>query len=102
MVTVTVNRSAMRDENDDRTIEMLEQKRGRGRPKTGKAMTPAEKQAAYRERKKSNTVTVTVNRDDLAVLKQMVVNPDPALQLDPQAVERLSTSIFEAILAQKV
>ncbi len=102
MVTVTVYRSAMRDKNDDRTIEMLEQKRGRGRPKTGMAMTPAEKQAAYRERKKINTVTVTLNRDDLAVLKQMVVSPDPALQLDPEAVERLSTSVFEAILAQKI
>lgn len=30
---------------------MTEQKRGRGRPPTGAAMTPAEKQRAYRQRR---------------------------------------------------
>lgn len=38
------------------TLPLDEQpaKRKRGRPATGKAMTPAEKQRAYRERKKRN------------------------------------------------
>ncbi|YCH23998.1 hypothetical protein M1D96_11180 [Pseudomonas sp. D1-3] len=36
-------------------------KRGRGRPKTGNAMTPAEKQRAYRERQKAVAGNVTEN-----------------------------------------
>lgn len=40
-------------------------KRKRGRPVTGAAMTPAEKQRAYRERQKSN---VTVNKHDGAAV----------------------------------
>lgn len=39
-------------------------KRGRGRPKTGKAMTPAEKQRAYRERQKEAAGNVTENGGD--------------------------------------
>lgn len=46
----------MKDQADKQTQPLpLEQpKRGRGRPSTGAAMTPAEKQRAYRERQKSN------------------------------------------------
>lgn len=41
----------MKDPNDKRTAELIDPpKRGRGRPKTGEAMTPAERQRAYRER----------------------------------------------------
>lgn len=39
-------------------------KRGRGRPKTGNAMTPAEKQRAYRERQKAATGNVTEKSSD--------------------------------------
>lgn len=42
----------------------LEQpKRGRGRPKTGQAMTSAEKQKAYRDRQKAAAGNVTENTD---------------------------------------
>lgn len=46
----------MIDQNDKQTQKLaLEQpKRGRGRPSTGAAMTPAEKQKAYRERQKAS------------------------------------------------
>ncbi|MCU9948251.1 hypothetical protein [Pseudomonas sp. PDM13] len=46
----------MIDANDKATqalaLDEMPVKRGRGRPSTGKAMTPAEKQRAYRERQK--------------------------------------------------
>lgn len=41
-------------------------KRGRGRPKTGNAMTPAEKQRAYRERQKAASGNVTENTSTYA------------------------------------
>jgi len=44
------------------TLPFEPTKRGRGRPKTGKAMTPAEKQRAYRERQKA-AGNVTENTD---------------------------------------
>lgn len=42
----------MKDLDDKLTGDLIT-KRGRGRPATGKALTPAQKQKAYRERKKS-------------------------------------------------
>lgn len=53
----------MKDQRDTKTIDMIPAKRSRGRPVTGKALTPAEKQARYRARKAQKTVTVTFNRD---------------------------------------
>lgn len=50
-------------DNANQKLPLEQPKRGRGRPATGKAMTPAEKQAAYRARQKSN-VTDTVSRKD--------------------------------------
>lgn len=45
----------MIDHTNTQTQQLpLETKRGRGRPKTGTALTPAEKQKAYRERHKGN------------------------------------------------
>ena len=49
----------MIDANDKQTLPLIPEKRGRGRPKTGTAMTAAQKQKAYRERNKHN---VTVNK----------------------------------------
>ena len=56
----------MKDQADKQTQPLpLEQpKRGRGRPATGAAMTPAEKQKAYRERQKAAAGNVTVNNVD--------------------------------------
>lgn len=58
----------MIDAHDKKTQPLvLEQpKRGRGRPATGKAMTPAEKQKAYRERlakERANQVPTTWHRE---------------------------------------
>lgn len=50
----------MKDQNDNRTRELIDPpKRGRGRPKTGEAMTSAERQKAYRER---NRVFIKMQR----------------------------------------
>lgn len=46
----------MKDDLDNKTGDMLppaDQPRRRGRPPTGTALTPAEKQRAYRERQKA-------------------------------------------------
>lgn len=54
----------MKDANDKVTGELVElPKRGRGRPSTGQAMTPAERQAAYRARNALVPVTVDLPRD---------------------------------------
>jgi hypothetical protein len=56
----------MIDTLDKKTKDLpLEQpKRGRGRPKTGAALTPAQKQKAYRERLKGNVTVNTVTAID--------------------------------------
>jgi len=51
----------MIDHLDKQTTSLpLEIKRGRGRPKSGNALTPAQKQKAYRERKRGNVTANTV------------------------------------------
>lgn len=52
----------MKDTNDRRTGELVPVKRKRGRPVSGSAMTPAERQAAYRAR--NGLVPVTVELPD--------------------------------------
>jgi len=51
----------MRDVTDNRTGELggIEVKRGRGRPRKEGAMSNAERQAAFRARRRANDVTVT-------------------------------------------
>ena len=52
----------MKDAHDNQTPDLLPIKRPRGRPRTGKAMTQAERQAKYRAKVAQNNVTVTINR----------------------------------------
>lgn len=52
----------MKDAHDNQTPDLLPVKRPRGRPRTGKAMTQAERQAKYRAKVAQNNVTVTINR----------------------------------------
>ncbi|KWS42637.1 hypothetical protein [Pseudomonas syringae] len=60
----------MIDHADKQTQQLpLEAKRGRGRPPTGKAMTPAEKQKAYRDRNKGN---VTGKHGEIEALRKEV------------------------------
>ena len=42
----------MKDARDDQTLDLLPSGKRRGRPPTGKALSPAAKQAAYRARQR--------------------------------------------------
>lgn len=86
----------MKDNLDDRTVDFIPQKPKRGRPTTGRAMTPAQKQAAYRARQAELVVTVTFNREDINTLKRLIANPDLSLGLDKAAIERLMEAVFQA------
>ncbi|MFL9599850.1 hypothetical protein ACKC5Q_04040 [Aeromonas dhakensis] len=90
----------MKDQHDTQTQELIPAKRGRGRPSTGKALSPAEKQARYRARKAQETVTVTFNRADLATLKTLLANAPESLGLSAESIDRLAKSVFDSALAQ--
>lgn len=54
---------------DTQTLDLLPIPKRRGRPKTGRAMTPAQKQAAYRRRKKQiGLAAIELDRADVALL----------------------------------
>lgn len=65
----------MIDAKDKQTLPLIPEKRGRGRPKTGTAMTAAQKQKAYRERNKGNvTGTIVANLDENMALRQQLLD----------------------------
>ena len=53
----------MKDVNDNQTADLLPIKRPRGRPRTGSALSGAERQAKYRASQANKNVTVTFNRE---------------------------------------
>lgn len=59
----------MRDPHDDSTSDLLPMPRRRGRPRTGTALTPAQKQARYRERLRARSVSVTFGREAVEALE---------------------------------
>ncbi|PKQ71407.1 hypothetical protein CJF47_20590 [Aeromonas sobria] len=80
---------------------MIPQSRPRGRPSTGSALSPAQKQARYRARQAEKTVTVTFNRSDVATLKLLLANAPAELLLPVDALERLNAAVFDSALAQR-
>ncbi|MCD6620044.1 hypothetical protein [Aeromonas veronii] len=88
----------MKDVNDNQTADLLPLKRPRGRPRTGKAMSQAERQAKYRAKLADITVTVTFNRDDVPALKLLLANPNPALEVDQGTLDRIAQAVFAAAL----
>ena len=93
-------------ENNDVTDEVTvteTPKRKRGRPVTGKAMTAAEKQAAYRLRQRQKSVTVTISRGLLEYLDAQMVCIMEGRSLDiltPEQAEELHAAIRRASLVQ--
>ena len=83
-------------------LDLIPQKRGRGRPATGKALTPAEKQARYRARKAQETVTVTFNRSDIPALKILLAQADLSQLLPRDELDRLAKAVFDSSLDQSV
>lgn len=63
----------MKDQDDKQTLEiaLVQPKRGRGRPSTGAALTPAQKQKAYRERLKSNVTGKETTPEEVEKLREM-------------------------------
>lgn len=53
-------------DKQNQAIPIEQQKRGRGRPATGAAMTQAEKQKAYRERQKAKHEEIESEFDEIA------------------------------------
>lgn len=90
----------MKDVNDNQTADLLPIKRPRGRPRTGAAASGAERQAKYRSKQAENTVTVTFNRSDVPALKLLLANPNPALDVDQIALDRLVSALFNAAIEQ--
>ncbi len=86
----------MKDVNDNQTADLLPIKRPRGRPRTGTALTGAERQAKYRAQQAEKTVTVTFNREDLPALKLLLANPNPALDVDQVTLDRIAQALFDA------
>lgn len=64
-------------------------------------MTPAQKQAAYRQRQAEKSVTVTFNRKDIPALKLILANPSATLELQEDTLSRLNKAVFDAALNQK-
>ena len=88
----------MKDVNDNQTADLLPMKRPRGRPRTGKAMSQAERQAKYRAKMADITVTVTFNRDDVPTLKLLLANPNPVLEVDQATLDRIAQAVFGAAI----
>lgn len=77
-------------------LDLIPQRRGRGRPSTGKALTGAEKQARYRARQAEKVVTVTFNRSDLPDLKILLAQADLSRSLPIDVLDRLCKAVFGA------
>ena len=92
----------MKDERDDQTLDLRPSGKRRGRPRTGKALSPAAKQAAYRERQRKKTVTVTLNRPDCGELETFLLNlrEGRTSSLAPEVVARLHDAVRAAWVDQ--
>jgi hypothetical protein len=44
------------------------------------------------------TVTVTFNRDDVPALKLLLANPNPALDVDQETLDRIVAGVFAAAI----
>ncbi len=85
-------------------LDLIPQKRPVGRPATGKALTPAEKQARYRARKAQKSVTVTFNRDAVEALDMHIraLASGHDVSIDPDKLNSILESIRQATLSQLV
>lgn len=94
----------MKDHHDTQTQELIPSKRGPGRPKTGNALSPAEKQARYRARKAQKTVTVTFNRDAVDALESHIraLAAGYDAPLSPDMLQSMLDSIRSATQTQLV
>lgn len=83
-------------------LDLIPKSRSRGRPSTGSALTPAEKQARYRARQAAKTVTVTFNRSDIPALKTLLAQADLSQLLPRDELDRLAKAVFDSALSQSL
>lgn len=81
----------MKDSHDTQTVDLLPVPRPRGRPRTGTALTNAERQAKHRAKRalqpdnnvtvtiNDDSVTVTIKRDELVILLSLLQFADEAI-----------------------
>jgi hypothetical protein len=91
----------MIDTNDKATQALdLEQKRGRGRPATGQALSNAERQRAYRERQKAQRKGETGDEGELyKILDECIAYRDYWIDRALKAEKRVNE--LEAQLGQR-
>lgn len=93
---------------DDRNTKEMEldsapQPKKRGRPRTGKAMTNAERQKKFRAERAEKFVTVTIKKEDMEQLLTLIQNPDPFIKdkiIDTETLERLKECFGMAKIIQ--
>ncbi|MDE7526816.1 hypothetical protein [Aeromonas salmonicida] len=86
----------------EKQLDLIPQVRPRGRPATGKALTPAEKQARYRARKAQKAVTVTFNREHFEQLDTFIrgIRQGHSVDLQLDALEGVYKAIRDAAFFQ--
>lgn len=88
----------MIDALDKQTLPLIPEKRGRGRPKTGTAMTSAQKQKAYRERNKGNvTGTIVASLDENMTLRQKLLEALEKIEQLEKANDELGKELLVRI-----
>lgn len=102
LVTVTSGQHYVSEIEQLDNVPLEIERRGRGRPSTGKALSPAEKQARYRARKAQETVTVTFNRSDIPALKTLLAQADLSQLLPRDELDRLAKAVFDSALSQSL
>lgn len=94
----------MSENNDCKEVNSPPTPRRRGRPATGNALTPAQKQAAYRARQRQNCVTVTFDRVAIDALechiRALACGYDAPIQ--KKQLESILDSLRNATLKQLV
>jgi hypothetical protein len=104
----------MKDSHDTQTADLLPAHRPRGRPRTGTALTNAERQAKHRAKRalqpdnpvtvtiNNDLVTVTINRGQLVILQTLLQFADEFDAVGMSADDRrslrgLETAIYAAM-----
>lgn len=101
----------MKDSHDTQTADLLPIPRPRGRPRTGTALTNAERQAKHRAKRalqpdnpvtvaiNNDLVTVTIKRDELVILQTLLQFADEIRMPadDRRSLLGLETAIYAAM-----
>ncbi|MGL5290024.1 MAG: hypothetical protein ACRC9N_11190 [Aeromonas sp.] len=65
-----------------------------------KRLTPAEKQARYRDKLAKEKIRIFFSREDIKTIKMILSNPRHDLEVDPHSIDRINKAFFDAVLTQ--